>query len=163
MNEESSVDRMIREARENAHADVALSRDQMDFLGKAVEHVIPKIMDAVTDGLKRAMGIVEHRHIHGHGNVRSFSVAAWSRIEHAHATVAATLTGTGPEFTDIERAHYRLHLKLSCRPHPGAPPSSPRTVPVHLDAYGESRPGVLPEVLQEAVENEIALLLKIHL
>ena len=162
MDEESSVDRMIREAREDAQADLALSQEQMDFLGKALDRAVPKIMDAISDGLKRAMGIVEHAHVHGHTNIRSFSVSGRSPIERAQAVISASLTGTGPEFTDIERAHYRLSLKLSCRPHPGAPTSTVLTLPVKHDAYGESRPGASPEAVQEAVENEIALLLKIN-
>jgi hypothetical protein len=162
MDEESSVDRMIREARQSAHADSTLSQEQMDFLGKALDRVVPKIMDAVGDGLKRAMGIVEHGHVHGHTNTRSFTISGRSPVERAHAAITATLTGTGPEFADLERAHYRLSLKLSCRPHPGAPTSTMLTLPVQHDAYGESRPGAFPEVVQEAVENEIALLLKIN-
>jgi hypothetical protein len=162
MDEESGVDRMIREAREDARAELALTREQMDFLGKALDRVAPRIMDAISEGLKRAMGMVEHGHVHGHTNIRSFSVSGRSPIERAHAIISATLTGIGPEFADIEAAHYRLTLKLSCRQHPGAPTSMIVTLPVKHDAYGEARPGASSEVVQEAVENEIASLLKIN-
>jgi hypothetical protein len=82
MSEESSVDRMIREAREKGHAHHAKSEDHKEFHGKALERIIPKIMDPMCEGLRRAPGEPQRGPVLGHSALRHFIVSARSRTEH---------------------------------------------------------------------------------
>jgi hypothetical protein len=45
-------------------------------------------MDAISDGLKCAMGVVEHGHVHTHTNIRSVSRINWSCLPGEKTTPA---------------------------------------------------------------------------
>jgi hypothetical protein len=162
MSEESSVDRMIREARERGHAHHAKSEDLKEFLGKALERVIPKIMDPICEGLRRALGEPKRSRVMGHSALRHFVVSATSQATHVHAEIHVVLTGRGPEFSDPDKAHYVLSMVLHCRPHAHAPTGDVHKLAPDSDAFGEMRPGISAEAVQRAIEDESARLLKIH-
>lgn len=162
MSEESSVDRMIREEKEKGHAHHAKADEHKDFLGKALERVIPKVMDPICEGLRRAIGEPKRGRVLGHSALRHFVVEARSRAHHLHAEVHVVLTGRGPEFSDPDKARYVLSMVLHCRTHAHAPTGEVHKLTPDPDAFGEMRPGISAEAVQQAVENEVARLLKIR-
>lgn len=154
-----SVDRMIRDAEQQERAKQIKTAEEREFVGRALDSIAPTVLDAISDGVTRAMGQPAELSSSPAetGSNRTFVVTGRAPESGVQVRLLIALLGFGSGSPGVENVQYQLDLTLACRPRGGAPFGDFVTIrPDQPSGLGVGRPSVTPAYIQKQIEDYVA-------